>query len=192
LPPVPTIASTSRATPSCGNGTFAENYPDNKLPTIAQRLYPSAQDGSGDIKAIFDQIEPVNSEDGSSYYLRLRPQSGDQAWVQYDFARSARVASVDVYWKDDKQYCPVPSAWRLLYRDGNEWKPVKAADAYGVEIDKFNTVRFEPVTTGALRLEIQLQPTTYKKGLLGPPDANWMREDTTWYEGGLIEWRVNN
>jgi DUF1680 family protein len=192
LPPVPTIASTSRATSSGGNGTFVENYPDQKLPTIARRFYPSAQDGSGDIEAIFDQLEPVNSLDGSSYFLRLRPQSGDQAWVQYDFPRETRVSSVDVYWKDDKQYCPAPSTWRLVYRAGNTWKPVETSDAYGVEKDRFNTVRFEPVTTRALRLEIQLQPKTYKQGLLGPPDANWMREDTTWYEGGLIEWRVNN
>ena len=30
LPPQPTIASTSRATSSCGNGTVAENYPGNQ------------------------------------------------------------------------------------------------------------------------------------------------------------------
>jgi len=190
LPPVPTIASTSRATSSCGNGTVAENYPGQDPPTIARRFYPSTQDGSGDISAIYDQIEPVNSEDGSSTYLRLRPQSGDQAWVQYDFAEPAQVSSVEVYWKDDKQYCVLPSAWRLLYKGGNEWKPVETADAFGVEGDTFNTVRFEPVTTQALRIEIQLQPRTYETGLLGPPDANWMREDIVWYEGGIIEWRV--
>ncbi len=191
LPPVPTIASTSQASSSCGNGTFAENYPDHKLPTIAQRWYPNTQDGSGDIKAICDQLEPVNSEDGSSYFLRLRPQSGDQAWIQYDFSKPTRVSSVDVYWKDDKQYCPLPSAWRLLYKAETGWKAVNTADAYGVERDRFNSVHFELVTTTALRLEITLQGKTYKKGLLGPPDANWMREDTTWYEGGIIEWRVN-
>ena len=191
LPPVPTIASTSRATSSCGEGSPTENYPGHKLPSIAQRFYPNVQDGSGDIKAIFDQLEPVNSHDGSSYFLRLRPQAGDQAWVQYDFPEATRVSSVDVYWKDDKQYCPVPRAWRLVYRDGSEWKPVKASDAYGVEKDRFNTVHFEPVTTRSLRLEIALRARTYQKGLLGPPDANWMRDNTTWYEGGLIEWRVN-
>jgi len=191
LPPAPTIASTSRASSSCGNGTFAENYPGHKLPSIAQAVYPNTQDGSGDIRAISDQLEPVNSKDGSSYFLRLRPQSGDRAWVQYDFSKATKVSSVDVYWKDDAQYCPVPSAWRLVFKVGNEWTPVKASDVYGVEKDKFNTVHFEPVTTTALRLEIQLQAQTYKKGLLGPPDGGLTRNDTTWYEGGLIEWRVN-
>lgn len=189
--PAPTLASTSRATSSCGNGTIVEDYPAHTPPSVAARWYPNAQDGSGDLRAICDQIQPVNSEDESSYFLRLRPQTGDRAWVQYDFPRPARVGSVEVYWKDDKQYCPLPRAWRLLYRQGEEWMPVAAQGPYGVERDKFNRVAFEPVTASGLRMEIQLQGKVYKKGGLGPPDANWVREDFTWYEGGVIEWKVN-
>ena len=192
IAPMPTIAATSRAASSCGNGTVTDDYPGHKPPTVAQRLFPSAQDGSGDIGAICDQIEPVNSEDGSNPYLRLRPQSGDQAWVQYEFAAPSKVSSVDVYWKDDKQYCVLPKGWRLLYKDGAAWKPVRTAMEYGVSRNQYNHVAFDAVTTPALRMEIQLRPTVYKKGALGPPDANWMAEDVTWYEGGVIEWRVNS
>ena len=191
IPPRPAIASTSRATSSCGDGTLVDNYPGHKPPTIEERFYPNTQDGSGDISAIYDQVEPVNSEDGSSTWLRLRPQSGDKAWVQYDFARPAKVSSVEVYWKEDKQYCVLPRAWHLLHRDGNAWKPVQSADSHGVERNKFNKVTFTPVTTSGLRIEVQLQGKVYRKGQLGPPDANYLDEDLTWYEGGLIEWRVN-
>jgi hypothetical protein len=191
IAPRPTIASTSRATSSCGDGTLVDNYPGHKPPTIEERFYPNTQDGSGDISAIYDQVEPVNSEDGSSTWLRLRPQSGDKAWVQYDFSRPAKVSSVEVYWKEDKQYCVLPKAWHLLHRDGNAWKPVQSADSYGVERNKFNKVTFTPVTTSGLRIEVQLQGKVYRKGQLGPPDANYLNEDLTWYEGGLIEWRVN-
>jgi len=191
VPPKPTIASTSRASSSVGNGTVAENYPGHRPPTIEQRLYTNSQDGSGDISAIYDQVEPVNSEDGSSRFLRLHPQSGDGAWVQYDFAKPAKVSSVEVYWKDDKQYCILPTAWRLLYRDGSDWKAVQALAPYAVAKDKFNKVSFQPVMTSALRIEIQLQGRTYKKGDLGPPDANYLQRDLTWYEGGIIQWRVN-
>jgi hypothetical protein len=191
IPPAATIASTSKATSSCGNGTVAENYPGNNPPTIERRFYPISQDGSGDIRAISDQLEPVNSEDGSAPFLRLRPQSGDQAWVQYDFARPSRVSSVEVYWKDDMQVCVLPASWRLLYKDGDEWKPVVASEPYTVERDRFNKVSFRPVDTSALRLEIRMQAKVYKKGDLGPPDGNYLTEDLTWYEGGIIEWRVN-
>ena len=190
LAPRPTLASTAKATSSVGNGSVADNYPGHKPPTPEQRWYTNSQDGSGDIAAIQDGLEPVNSEDGSAPYLRLHPQTGDSAWVQYDFVKPSRVSSVEVYWKDDKQYCVLPKSWRLSYKDGNDWKPVRAA-AYGVERDKFNRVAFDPVTTSALRIEIQLQATTYKVGDLGPPDANYLRQNLTWYEGGVIEWRVN-
>ena len=61
-------------------------------------------------------------------------------------------------------------AFVLLRRqvDGT-WKPVKAAGAYGAATDTFNKLAFEPVTTDALRLEVQLQPG---------------------FSGGILEWRV--
>jgi uncharacterized protein len=189
--PAPTIASLSRASSSCSNGAVADDYPNHRPPSVAQRMYPLSQDGSGDIHAIQDTRQPVNSEDGSGRFLRLRPQQGDNAWVQYDFASPQKISSVEVYWKDDKQYCPLPKSWRVLYRDGSEWKPVDAAKAGPVENDKFNKEQFAPVTTSALRLEITLQEKIYKPGDLGPPDANYMAQDEPWYEGGVIEWRVD-
>ena len=191
IPPRPTIASTSHVTSSCGNGTVAENYPGHNPPSTARRMYPRSQDGSGDISAIYNQMEPVNSEDGSGTFLRLHPQTGDSAWVQYDFAKPEKISSAEVYWKDDKQFCVLPKGWKLLYKDGEEWKPVNPVDPYGVAKDRFNRVGFEPVSTSGLRLEIQLQEKVYKTGALGPLYANYMAQDTPWYEGGVIEWRVN-
>ena len=80
--------------------------------------------------------------------------------------------------------------WRLLFKDGNEWKPVTTAGIYGVARDTFNKVTFQPVTTSGLRIEIQLAPKVYRKGTLGPPDGNYLAQDLTWYEGGVIEWIV--
>ena len=110
---------------------------------------------------------------------------------RYDFTRPSRVSSVEVYWKDDKQVCVLPASWRLLYKDRDGWKPVDASDPYAVDRDRFNRVSFQPVITSGLRLEIRLQGKLYKKGGLGPPDGNYLSEDLTWYECGIIEWRVN-
>ena len=38
-----------------------------------------------------------------------------------------------------------------------EWKPVENPSGYGVELDKFNTVTFTPVTATDLRMEVQCQ-----------------------------------
>jgi len=191
-PPAPTLASTSRATSSVGNGTVADNYPGHNPPTVERRMYPHSQDGSGNIDAIFDEVQPVNSEDGSGRFLRIHPQSGDQAWVQYDFAKPARISSSSVYWKDDKQVCVLPKGWKLFYKDGDQWKPVAHVSAYGTAPDQFNKVTFDPVTASGLRMELQLQPKVYKTGHLGPPDGNYMDHDFTWYEGGVIEWTVDH
>ena len=191
LPPVPSIASTSRVTSSCGTGSIEDNYPGGNVPDIATRFYPRAQSGSAGFAALYDQITPVNSFDGSSTYLSLRPQTGNDAWVQYDFSKAEKIGSVDVYWKDDKQYSLAPESWQLMYKSGNKWLPVQNLAGYGVEKDKFNTVTFEPVTTNGLRLVIKLSGQTFRKGELGPPDGNYMPEETIWYETGIIEWRVN-
>ena len=51
----------------------------------------------------------------------------------------------------------MPASWQLFCRQGETWVPVKAVDPYGVEKDMFNRVKFRPVLTNGLRLEVQCQ-----------------------------------
>ena len=56
-----------------------------------------------------------------------------------------KVDGCSVYWFDDTGVgqCRVPAEWRLLWRDGDEWKPVKltADSSYGTALDQFNKAR---------------------------------------------------
>jgi len=76
------------------------------------------------------------------------------------FAKPAAVSGTDVYWFDDtgRGGVRVPAGWRLLYKDGAEWKPVEGASPYGVARDGWNKVTFKPVTTSGLRIELTMQP----------------------------------
>jgi hypothetical protein len=76
------------------------------------------------------------------------------------FAKTATVSGVELYWFDDTGHgqVRVPASWRLLYKDGGEWKPVAPSGPYGVAKDAWNKVAFAPVTTTALRLEVTMQP----------------------------------
>ncbi len=123
------------------------------------------------VAAVNDQAEPADSNDHSIPRLTWWDHKGTAEWVQYDLERPAKVAAVEVYWFDDtgRGGCRVPESWRLLYRDGDEWKPVAAQDSFGVEKDRYNVVRFTPVTTAGLRIELQLQPK---------------------FSGGVLEWKV--
>ena len=121
------------------------------------------------IRNIIDGEEPRASNDSTSYFdwwprngcpaAQGRPCS-DGEWIEMTFAKPASVSEAQVYWFDDtgRGGVRVPKSWRLLYKDGNDWKPVEAAGEYGVARDAYNTVHFKPVTTAALRLELVMQP----------------------------------
>jgi DUF1680 family protein len=139
-------------------------------PTIASASRPSASGGKV-ASAINDQWEPANSNDHSRPYLHWWPNKGTEEWVQYDFEQPATISEVEVYWFDDsgRGECRVPESWRIFYRSGEAWMPVRNVDPYGVAKDTYNQVRFRPVRTSALRLLIQLQKD---------------------FSAGIHEWRV--
>ena len=143
-------------------------------PTIASQSKASASHcwPSDSVAAVNDQIDPPNSHDLGPPRLTWWDHRGTTEWVQYDFRGRHTVSAVQVYWFDDtgRGQCRVPKAWRLLWQDGKDWKPVEALGAYGVERGKFNVVAFKPVTTKAIRLEVELQPE---------------------FSGGILEWRVS-
>lgn len=146
--PPATIASTSRVTTS--------------LPGEKGRLLACA---------LNDQQEPSNSKDRSIIPFQWWPRVGTKEWVQYDFKKPEKVSAVEVYWYDESPEggCRVPKSWRLLYLDGEQWKPVDGASEYGTKVDQYNRVTFEPVEITALRIELELQPN---------------------FSTGILEWKV--
>ncbi|MHC4202178.1 MAG: glycoside hydrolase family 127 protein, partial [Planctomycetota bacterium] len=157
LPAVPTIASTSRVTASVPKGNFG---------------------------ALSDQVAPVRSGDASRGVFQWRKR-GTTEWVQYDFKKAEEVSAVEVYWYARfGTAVKLPQSWRLLYRVGDEFKPVENGGPYGVEPDRFNRVTFTPVRTDALRIEAKLQDK-YLETYLAKKD-----ERPSKMSAGILEWRV--
>ena len=150
-----------------GRGQMAVWVPDSEAsarpapyPTLATTAKVTVSGKSNkSVRAINDGEEPTASDDPSSYF-DWWPVKGAQEWVEYAFEKPATVSECEVYWFDDtgRGEVRIPTSWRLLYKNGNEWKPVLAANAYGVEKDQYNRVLFAPVTTSGLRLELSMQP----------------------------------
>ncbi|MCF6407824.1 glycoside hydrolase family 127 protein [Chitinophaga filiformis] len=130
--PAPTIASKSKVSASVAN----------------KRMYI----------ALNDQYQPLDSHDNNSMYLHWWPKHNTLEWVQYDFDQEYTVSESQVYWYDDSPFggCRIPASWRILYKQGDQWVPVKNVSPYTVTKDKYDSVRFEPVKTKALKLEVQL------------------------------------
>lgn len=128
-------------------------------PTLASRSKVTVSFGHHP-EAIHDQLEPQSSGDHEVPFFHWWDHKGTTEWVQYDFPQPEEVSIVAIYWFDDTGVgeCRVPLSWKILYKLGNEWKPVYTEDNYGVEKDRYNQVIFETVRTTALRLEIQSQP----------------------------------
>ena len=134
------------------------------------RATVSASEGARGLKGVNDEYSPESSDDASGY-VHWWPKKGGQEWVEYAFKEPVRVSEASVYWFDDtgSGACRVPAAWKLRYKAGDKWLPVPGAGQYGVAKDAWNTVRFAPVRTTGLRLEI--------------------REQTDW-SVGVHEWKI--
>jgi hypothetical protein len=155
-----------------------------------EKKWTGYNDQNDDIAAVYDGVEPLSSADESHLYFRMRPAVGQPAWIEYEFKQPTRIATAEAYWADDRRFCKLPASWRVVYRSGSDWKPVAAHGAYGIDKNQFNRVEFDPVTTTAVRLEVEPQTRHYKSGDIGPPDAMFLDHEIDWREFGLIEWRV--
>ena len=132
-------------------------------PTIASQSKVSASFqtnvGNARLEFVQDQRVPASSGDGEQGYFHWWPHKGTTEWIQYDFGGKKEVSETSVYWFDDtgRGECRIPKSWKVLYRDGDTWKPVENAAAVTTTRDAFDRVSFVPVTTDALRLEIAFQ-----------------------------------
>ncbi len=171
------------AFPIIGSGPDAREWDDDAplpLASHAWHYYPPSAMSDGQV--------PKNSGDVSIPWFIWWDTYGTPEWAEYKFSSPRRNAWAEVYWADEevrqnsgrvpddvRLQAPtdgrvkLPASWRVLYWDGEEWRPVTAAGFCGVNKDQFNRVRFDAVSTSALRLEVQLQARN---------------------TAGILEWRI--
>ncbi len=148
-------------------------HPWQKPPTPDFEAMASHCNGSDSVDALSDGQLPKTSDDASIPRFTWWDHRGTAEWVVAQFGMPRTVSEAEVYWFDDtgRGQCRIPESWRLLYKEGGEWRPVKPApgSACGTAKDTFNKVSFEPVATTDLRLEVRLQGG---------------------FSGGILEWRI--
>ncbi|MBI5387322.1 MAG: glycoside hydrolase family 127 protein [Verrucomicrobia bacterium] len=157
--------------PVIGTGPDAREWvaPSKPKPS-AYKASASLCNDTDTVEALGDGLEPRNSNDHDIPRMTWWSHKGTAEWAQYDFGQPMKVSSVAVYWYDDTGtgQCRVPASWKVLFRDGDQWKEVSNAHASPISRNKYNIATFDPVQTTALRLEVQLQPS---------------------FSGGILEWQ---
>jgi DUF1680 family protein len=134
------------------------------LPTIATASTIDASplpNGRGkNPRNMIDGEEPASSSDSTAYFDWWPVQGSQSEWIEMTFANASTVSESRIYWFDDtgRGGVRVPASWRLLYKSGGEWKPVRTTDAFGVARNAWNRIGFDPITTTALRIEVIMQP----------------------------------
>ncbi|HEY8937126.1 MAG TPA: glycoside hydrolase family 127 protein [Cyclobacteriaceae bacterium] len=157
-----------------GPGEMTVWLPDKKgaaqplpAPTIASTSTITASYKARTLMALNDQMVPKNSNDQSIIFYHWWPMKDTVQWLQYNFEKPTAVSSAKVYWFDDGPFggCRIPASWRLLYKNGESWVPVKNKTPFEVNKDAFSSVSFESINTSALRMEITL-PKEHSGGVM--------------------------
>ncbi|MEZ4994751.1 MAG: glycoside hydrolase family 127 protein [Saprospiraceae bacterium] len=135
-------------------------------PTLARTSKVSASVDSKAVIALNDQRMPENSNDHTIPYLHWWPKKATSEWVQFDLAKPTLVSKVKVYWYDDGPDggCRIPASWKVQYRMGEQWVDAIPTDEYTITKDAWDSVSFNPLTTDALRVVVQL-PEEYATGM---------------------------
>lgn len=142
-------------------------------PTTASRATASASHcfSQDSVSALNDLREPRNSIDHQIPRHTFWDHRGTREWLQLDLAEPRSISGLEVYWFDDsgRGGCRVPASWEVLVDQGGGFAPVTGATSRGVEADRFNRVRFDPIEARAVRLDIRLQEE---------------------FSAGVLEWRL--
>ena len=139
---------------------------------------------SGSLETLRDGRWGPQSESRQTPRFVVEGENGGSVWIQCQWPEPRELERAAVYWAVDRRSqvywgkrirgvdLALPRTWRVLYRQGGEWRSVKAgnphadpnadphadpnADRFTLRLDLPNEVRFKPVKTDTLRLEMEL------------------------------------
>lgn len=143
----PTFAE--RLTPSRNVAPFA-------TPAATFTETPSWLGSVNDGRVLVAAVVPPDHWD--NYRSVGQPQGSDTLY--YTWPSAVRVSSSKVWFDVDGNALRAPASWKMSYLDSSgNWKEVPDASAYTTTTgyDKPNTVKFSPVTTTALKIELTAQ-----------------------------------
>ena len=137
-------------------------------PTKVRTVSASVKRSAGQLAALTDRRGGPKSSFRPTPRFTWPEQTQGTQWIQYEWSQPRELSRTAVYWavdwKSQVYWGPrirgknlvLPKSWRILYKDGAIWRPVESSDQYTLRLDLFNEIRFNPIKTTAVRLEVVL------------------------------------
>ncbi len=142
------------------------------IPTLASKGELSASHIFGQLMAVTDCMLPAGSADQTQPKFTWWDKRGSKEWICLVFDEPVQISETSVYWFDDTGLgeCRPPESWWLEWDNDGQWQEVEKPSEYGCQLDIFNTVAFNSVTTQKVRIMVQLKDNL---------------------SAGILEWRLN-
>ena len=99
-----------------------------------------------------------NWSEPKNWKAKKIPNTKETEWVDYSFEKAQKISKSSVYWFDNGGDKKVPESWRILFWENDNWKEIQTLNNYEINKDVFNEIRFKPIETVKMRLEVNLQP----------------------------------
>ena len=125
------------------------------LPTICTEAKLTSSTPNKSLSSVNDGYLPKNSNDHKCPFYCIWPKVNTKEWVAYEFSKPETVSNAKVYWFDDGPWggCRIPVSWTIQYQDATgNWVDVKSAAPAVAIKDDFSVVKFDQVTTKAIRV----------------------------------------
>jgi len=119
------------------------------------------------LEGISSKTAPAGSDDLSIIPWISNLNKGKAEWIEIDVVKKP-IRSIGLYWFADQVNVNFPKTWNIEYKKDGKWLPLKlfAADSYGIEPDKYNTIRpASRLICSAMR--INMLPAGKMVGVLG-------------------------
>ena len=84
------------------------------------------------------------------------PGSGGTEWLTYIFEKPRLLNMASIVWFENTN-CQLPASWKLMWKDGEEWKDVHNLTPYPTIPGRRNQVAFQSILTRELRLVVELK-----------------------------------
>lgn len=125
--------------------------------------------GHENLEGIKINWEPTVSNGGIGRGWGNWPQKpGTEHYVRYDWDIETSMDRFDIFWYDDEGGTRVPASVKILYLTKNgKWEetPIITSFENMTAVDQYNTIRFYPVTTSAIKLVMTVHPESEANGI---------------------------